>query len=96
MAMGTRKQREKQEDIWIAHTELASAPGHPFYQRLNELPGAPATSGRVPGRNILNLVDIDLSAWRNLTLNRKFVAERENRMTLPHVAALRIVKSSSP
>ena len=35
--MGTRKQREKQEDIWIAHTELASAPGHPFYQRLNEL-----------------------------------------------------------
>ena len=37
MAMGTRKKREKQEDIWIAHTELASAPGHPFYQRLNEL-----------------------------------------------------------
>src|SRR5881394_1425430 len=37
MAMGTRKQREKQEDIWIAHSELASAPGHPFYQRLNEL-----------------------------------------------------------
>src|ERR1035438_737844 len=37
MAMGTRKQREKQEDLWIAHTELASGPGHPFYQRLNEL-----------------------------------------------------------
>jgi transposase len=37
MAMGTRKQREKQEEIWIAHTELASAPGHPFYQKLNEL-----------------------------------------------------------
>src|SRR5882724_2578571 len=37
MAMGTRKQRGKQEDLWIAHTELASAPGHPFYQRLNEL-----------------------------------------------------------
>ena len=35
--MGTRKQREKQEDIWIAHTELAAAPGHPFYQKLNEL-----------------------------------------------------------
>jgi hypothetical protein len=28
---------EKQEDIWIAHTELAVAPGHPFYKRLNEL-----------------------------------------------------------
>src|SRR6201997_2588865 len=37
MAMGTRKQREKQEDLWIAQVELASAPGHPFYQRLNEL-----------------------------------------------------------
>src|ERR1022692_2754714 len=37
MAMGTRRQREKQEDLWIAHTELASSPGHPFYQRLNEL-----------------------------------------------------------
>ena len=36
-AMGTRKQREKQEDISIAYTELASTPGHPFYQRLNEL-----------------------------------------------------------
>jgi transposase len=37
MAMGTRKQREKQEGLWISHTELASAPGHPFYQKLNEL-----------------------------------------------------------
>src|SRR5271156_3649649 len=37
MAMGTRKQREQQEDLWIAHTELASAPGHPFYEKLNQL-----------------------------------------------------------
>src|SRR5450755_1973199 len=37
MAMGTRKQREKQEGLWIAHRELATAPGHPFYQKLNEL-----------------------------------------------------------
>jgi transposase len=37
MAMGTRKQRGKQEGLWIAQAELASAPGHPFYQRLNEL-----------------------------------------------------------
>jgi hypothetical protein len=35
--MGTRKQREKQDDLWIAQSELAAAPGHPFYQRLNEL-----------------------------------------------------------
>src|ERR1700690_4293678 len=37
MAMGTRKQRERQEDFWVAHTEMASAPSHPFYGRLNEL-----------------------------------------------------------
>ncbi len=35
--MGTREKRAEQEDLWIAHTELAVAPGHPFYQRLNEL-----------------------------------------------------------
>ena len=27
----------RSKDIWIAHTELAVAPGHPFYKRLNEL-----------------------------------------------------------
>src|ERR1700686_1883516 len=37
MAMGTRKQREKQDDLWVAHSELAAAPGHPFYQKLNAL-----------------------------------------------------------
>jgi transposase len=37
MAMSKRGGVEKQEDIWIAHTELAVAPGHPFFKRLNEL-----------------------------------------------------------
>jgi transposase len=37
MAMSKRSGGEKQENIWIAHTELAVAPGHPFYKRLNEL-----------------------------------------------------------
>jgi transposase len=37
MAMGTRRERQRQEDLWITHAELATAPGHPFYQRLNEL-----------------------------------------------------------
>src|SRR6266852_4063840 len=37
MAMSKRSGGEKQEDIWIAHTELAVAPGHPFYKRLNDL-----------------------------------------------------------
>src|SRR5215204_6086392 len=37
MAMGTRKQRQRQEELWVTHAELATGPGHPFYTRLNEL-----------------------------------------------------------
>src|SRR5580692_2239373 len=37
MAMGTRKHRQRQEQLWVMHTELITAPGHPFYKRLNEL-----------------------------------------------------------
>jgi transposase len=37
MAMSKRSSEEQQEEIWIAHTELARAPGHPFYERLNEV-----------------------------------------------------------
>ena len=33
MAMGTKKGRERQEEIWY-HAELAEAPGHPFYRKL--------------------------------------------------------------
>ena len=33
MAMGTRKGRERQQGIWY-HAELAEAPGHPFYRKL--------------------------------------------------------------
>jgi len=36
MAMGTRKKGERQEDLWYGG-ELATAPGHPFYKRLNEI-----------------------------------------------------------
>jgi transposase len=35
MAMGTRRNRERQEPLWYG-TELPKAPGHPFYSRLNE------------------------------------------------------------
>src|SRR5665213_2139642 len=37
MAMGRREDRQKQEPLWIAHTELAAGPGHPFYAKLNAL-----------------------------------------------------------
>jgi transposase len=36
MAMGTRKQRERQEPLWY-RSELPEAPGHPFYKRLNDV-----------------------------------------------------------
>jgi transposase len=36
MAMGTRRRRERQEGFWY-RGDLAEAPGHPFYRRLNEL-----------------------------------------------------------
>jgi transposase len=37
MAMGTRKGRERQEDLWVAYADMATGPGHPFYVRLNEV-----------------------------------------------------------
>jgi transposase len=35
MAMGQRQ--DTQRELWIATSDLAAAPGHPFYQRLNGL-----------------------------------------------------------
>ena len=35
MAMGTKKGRERQEDFWY-RSDLAEAPGHPFYRKLEE------------------------------------------------------------
>ena len=35
--MGTRKDRERQEDLWVAYSDMAVGPGHPFYVRLNEV-----------------------------------------------------------
>ncbi len=37
MAMGTREDRERQEDLWVAYTDMAAGPGPPFYVRLNEV-----------------------------------------------------------
>jgi len=34
--MGTRRQRQRQEKLWYRR-DLAEAPGHPFYRRLNEV-----------------------------------------------------------
>ena len=37
MAMGTRKQQQRQEGFWVATTDLPRSAGHPFYERLNGL-----------------------------------------------------------
>src|ERR1700693_3914874 len=37
MAMGTRKDQEQQEALWVPHTALPKGASHPFYQRLNQL-----------------------------------------------------------
>jgi hypothetical protein len=34
MAMGTKRARQKQEELFYA-SERAEAPGHPFYEQLN-------------------------------------------------------------
>ena len=36
MAMGKRQQ-ERQQELWIAASDIPQAPGHPFYRKLNQL-----------------------------------------------------------
>ena len=35
MAMGRRKDRAREPELWIPTSELPRTGGHPFYQRLN-------------------------------------------------------------
>jgi transposase len=35
MGMGRKQDREKQEDLWVAFSEIVTTPGHVFYERLN-------------------------------------------------------------
>src|SRR5947209_3679888 len=37
MAMGTRKGRERQSDMWIAASAIVETPGNAFYDRLNKI-----------------------------------------------------------
>jgi transposase len=36
MGVGTRRRRQRQQPMWIAHQELAKGPAHPFYQSVND------------------------------------------------------------
>src|SRR5207247_332614 len=37
MAMGTRRKRERQQDLWIATRDGVKTPGNAFYDRLNDI-----------------------------------------------------------
>jgi len=37
MAMGSRKQRERQQDLWMATSDVVETPGNAFYDRLNRI-----------------------------------------------------------
>src|SRR5260370_15272113 len=37
MDVGNRKKRERQEDFWVASSEVVGTPAHVFYNRLNQI-----------------------------------------------------------
>src|SRR6202521_4325391 len=37
MGMGRKEQQRRQEELWIAHTDLPRTVGHPFYEQLTRL-----------------------------------------------------------
>lgn len=37
MGMGRKKDREKQQGLWVAASEIVTTPGHVFYERLNTI-----------------------------------------------------------
>jgi transposase len=48
MAMGKHR-RQRQEELWIATTEMPAPPGHPFYRKLNQLLAEHGFDGFVEG-----------------------------------------------
>lgn len=47
MGMGRKKDREKQQDLWVASSEIVTTPGHVFYERLNTVLNAEKFDQRV-------------------------------------------------
>ena len=37
MAMGTRRKRERQQDLWVATSDVVKTPANVFYDRLNQV-----------------------------------------------------------
>jgi transposase len=47
MGMGRKKDREKQQDLWVASSEIVTTPAHAFYERLNAVLNAEKFDQRV-------------------------------------------------
>ena len=47
MGMGRKRDREKQEDLWVAFSEIVTTPGHVFYERLNTVLNAEKFDQRI-------------------------------------------------
>ena len=47
MGMGRKKDREKQQDLWVPASEIVTTPGHVFYERLNTVLAAEKFDQRV-------------------------------------------------
>src|ERR1022692_1416228 len=47
MGMGRKKDREKQQDLWVAASEIVMTPGHVFYERLNTVLNAEKFDQRI-------------------------------------------------
>jgi transposase len=47
MGMGRKKDREKQQDLWVAASEIVTTPAHTFYERLNAILNAEKFDQRV-------------------------------------------------
>ena len=47
MGVGRKKDREKQQDLWVAANEIVTTPGHVYYERLNTVLAAEKFDERV-------------------------------------------------
>ena len=47
MGMGRKKDREKQQGLWVAASEIATTPGHVFYEQLNTVLNAEKFDQRI-------------------------------------------------
>jgi transposase len=71
MAMGTRKMRERQEELWYGG-ELPTAPGHPFYKRLNEV---------LDKAKFDSFCETACAGFYHLTYAQNYPGERPERLT---------------